>query len=197
MTNARLKDYYDLQTKNGSAWTTRNIHYQEMLKQAMDWLISCLEDKKYRILDLGCGDGWGTEYLTAKLPRSEVTGGDIDRNKLAYARHRGVRVRFMDMHRVLGKWDIIFCSHSLEHSYDLKKALNSILNHLVPGGKLYLIVPIEPEIPTLADGSHTQVIKSEKVIIDYLAERDDVVTEFSNMEAGDVLEYWTIVRKTK
>ena len=186
--------YYDLQI-NGSAWTTKFPFYQGLLSQGMDWLIENLDPEFNDILDLGCGDGWGTEYLISKLPYGDVVGGDIDKNKLKVAKDRGIPVKEIDMHDVKGKWDAIFCSHSLEHSYDISKALNSILDALNTNGKLYLIVPIEPEDPRALNPSHTQWINSESVINKIITARKDVQIEFFESKVRDGREYWLIVKK--
>lgn len=158
-------------------------------------MIMGLQEDPRTVLDLGCGDGWGTKFMQDNLRHSKVAGADISQPKVNIAKLNGVNAIWMDMHDVKDMWDVIFCSHSLEHSYDLSKALNSILDHLNPNGRLYLIVPIEPDIKDVADGSHTQVIKNESQVTNILSKRKDVVTEFKGHHEREVKEYWTIVRK--
>jgi trans-aconitate methyltransferase len=190
----KFKDYVKLQ-EIGSSWTSSEVYRQFLLKEGINWMIMSLQEDPHTVLDLGCGDGWGTKYMMSKMPKSVIIGGDISQPKVNIAKLAGVDARYMDMHQLEGKYDVIFCSHSLEHSYDLKKALNSILDHLNHSGKLFLIVPLEPDIKEETDGSHTQVIKNESQVTDVLKERKDVVTEFKGYHFREVHEYWTIIRK--
>ena len=194
--NRKSESYYNLQI-TGSAWTTQNPHYQEMLKQGIDWLLKDMTDKPGSILDLGCGDAWGTEYLRKQLPAKDIriVGGDIDVNKLEAAKERKVVVEYQDMHNVTGKWDTIFCFHTLEHSYDAKKALNSILNALSVNGKLYLIVPIEEKDPRSYNPSHTQWFGNTDLIKNEVLNNKEVEIVSEETKTRDTLEYWLIVRR--
>lgn len=194
--NKKSAEYYELQI-NGSAWTTQNAHYQEMLKEGMDWMIADLQDKPTSILDLGCGDGWGTEYLRKQLPSLEtlIVGGDIDKAKLEAARKRGLIVEYQDMHSVTDRWSIIFCSHTLEHSHDIRKALGSILDALEIGGKLYLIVPIEQNDPRQYNPSHTQWINSPAMIRSEIIDYPGMEIVWETEKTRDTLEYWVIAKR--
>lgn len=192
----KYKDYVKLQ-EQGSAWTSALPYRQFLLKDGINWMIMNFQDTPCKILDLGCGDGWGTKYMKDHLPDTFVIGGDISKPKVEMAKLKGVDARFMDMHKLEGMYDVIYCSHSLEHSYNIKKALNSILDHLTIEGKLYLIVPIEPNIKEIADGSHIQVIKKDSDVLDIIKERKDVVVEFTGHTEREVFELWLIVRKIK
>jgi 2-polyprenyl-3-methyl-5-hydroxy-6-metoxy-1,4-benzoquinol methylase len=196
--NKKSEDYYNLQI-NGSAWTTKDPHYQELLKEALGWALKDMTDKPKFILDLGCGDGWSTEYLRKQLPAPDINivGGDIDENKLKAAKERGVNVEYQDIHNICGKWDIIFCSHTLEHSYDAKKAIKSIVNALLPNGKLYLIIPIEEQDPRSYNPSHTQWFNSPTMIKAELLSYPEVQILYEEKKTRDTLEYWVIIRKSK
>lgn len=189
-------DYYKLQI-TGSAWTTKIKHYQYLLKEGLDWMIEDVANIPMSILDLGCGDGWGTEYLRKQLPQKyiKIVGGDIDEYKLKVAEERGVKVEYQDIHNVKGKWDIIFCSHTLEHSYDYKLALKSIIEAIKPGGKLYLIVPIEKEDPRIYNPSHTQWIESCDIIKSEIMRHLDTEIISEELKTRDQLEYWAIIEK--
>ena len=189
-------DYYKLQI-TGSAWTTKIKHYQYLLKEGLDWMIEDVANIPMSILDLGCGDGWGTEYLRKQLPQKyiKIVGGDIDEHKLKAAEERGVKVEYQDIHHVTGKWDIIFCSHTLEHSYDYKLALKSIIKALKLGGLLYLIVPIEKEDPRSYNPSHTQWLKNCDIIITEIMKYPNTRIAFETNRIRDNVEYWAIIEK--
>jgi len=181
------EEYLELQL-NGSAWTRDYPGYQGLLKEGIDWMLETVGKPK-TLLDLGCGDGWGTQYIQENMLYTKVVGGDIDRNKLKVA-EQYAKVMYQDMHYVEGKWDVIFCAHSLEHSYDLKKAIASILDAL--NDKLYLIVPIESEYPEY-NPSHTQWIDDPEKIKKELEGKAEVIYEAVKLRG--VPEYWLICQK--
>jgi 2-polyprenyl-3-methyl-5-hydroxy-6-metoxy-1,4-benzoquinol methylase len=194
--NKKSEDYLATQL-SGSAWTTKDPHYQQMVKEGVEWMVESMADKPMSILDLGCGDAWSTEEIRRQLtaPDIKIVGGDIDTNKLDDAKKRGVQVEYQDMHNVTGKWDAIFCSHTLEHSHDFKKALSSIINALNPNGSLYLIVPIEPNDPRQYNPSHTQWIDTSSKIRNEILSHTDVEIFYENVCSRDTQEYWVRIRK--
>jgi len=192
--NRKSQIYYDIQI-SGSAWTTKNPHYQELLKESIAWVKNNLPKEHIYILDLGCGDAWSIEEF--KRQGLEVTGGDIDTNKLEDAKKRGVKVEYQDMHNVTNIWNVVFCSHSLEHSLNWKKALDSIIESLIIYGSLFLIVPIEPTDPKTYNPSHTQWFSDENIIRKYLKSKKDIKIRSEQIRQRDSKEYWLIVDKIK
>ena len=196
--NRKSQIYYDIQI-SGSAWTTKSPHYQQMVKDGIVWMVKNMDKRPRSILDLGCGDGWSTEEIRRQLPSADIkiVGGDIDPGKLEDAKQRNVIVEYQDMHNVIGKWSSIFCSHALEHSYDYKKAIKSILDALAPGGNLYLIVPIEPIDPTGRNPSHTQWFETTDKIKNEILIYKNVKIIAEETKTRDTPEYWVIIKKTK
>jgi 2-polyprenyl-3-methyl-5-hydroxy-6-metoxy-1,4-benzoquinol methylase len=189
------EEYIKLQEK-GSAWTEDYVTYQNLLSEAIYALAGTLgEDKHLSILDLGGGDGWGTNRIK-ELGFENVTCGDISEAKVKKARERGVNAEVMDMHDVKGKWDVIFCSHTLEHSLDIEKALNSMADALNDKGLLFLVVPIEAEDPKDVNPSHTQWVNDSSVIVDKLKTKLKPLAFFEKVRGGlEYLEYWGLWQK--
>lgn len=186
--------YYKLQ-EDGSSWTTEQPHYQELLKEKIDWTIMHMNTGYCVLLDLGCGDGWGVEYFLSR--NINVIGGDICLKKVEFAIKKGLNVLKMDMHKLTGSWGTIFCSHTLEHSYNWKLALDSIINSLKVNGELFLFVPIEPNDPTKYNPSHTQWFSSKTILDDYFNKRKDLEVVYAKSEQKDTEEYWLMVKKLK
>ena len=183
-------EYVKLQ-EEGSAWTGEHVTYQNLLSDAIYTLVATLgeENKHLKILDIGGGDGWGASRLM-ELGFTNVTVGDISKPKIEVARKAGVDAVVMDMHDITGEWDVIFCSHTLEHSLDIKKALISMAGALKPGGLLFLIVPIEREDPRDANPSHTQWVSDPSLIVNILEKKLKLLAHFEK-ERG-VLEHWSL-----
>ena len=110
-----------------------------------------------RVLEIGCGVGGVLELLG---PRELKVGLDIDADVLSYARDRfqdDVRYRFVqcdignltDVERAqlsADRFDTVVCINLLEHVQDDVRAMRTIEELLVPGGRLALLVPAHPAL---------------------------------------------------
>lgn len=102
------------------------------------------------VLDVGCGNGSVVNFKSI-LPNCIYTGIDIaDYNQTQYS------IQLMDKYHLVPpsifpskinelqiKFDVIICSHNLEHCNDRKETLLAIVNALKIGGSLYLSFPSE------------------------------------------------------
>ena len=104
------------------------------------------------ILDAGCGDGLNLAALgeIARLAGAEADLYGCDYNELRLGRARAtgsVRGLFLasllDVPVADGAFDIILCSHVLEHIEDDARALNELYRSLKPKGLLIVGVPNE------------------------------------------------------
>ena len=108
-----------------------------------------------RVLDVGCGAGYGSDLLR-RSGASTVVGVDFDRRNIRYAsRHYpSVRFRQADAQHLppdLGTFDLIVASNVLEHLEQIEPALDSIRAMLAPaGGRLILAVPPIVDAASLA-----------------------------------------------
>jgi len=99
-----------------------------------------------RVLDLGCGAGYGSDLLR-KAGASTVLGIDVDRRNVRYASRHYPAVRFQqgDAHHLppdLGTFDLVVASNVLEHLEHIEPALDSIRAMLPPSdGRLLVAVP--------------------------------------------------------
>ena len=104
--------------------------------------------KGMRVLDFGCGTGYGTARLAGTA--ASVVGMDISPEAIAWARamHRDPTIRFeerSDLGRGLGKgvFDLITCFEMIEH-VDHATQIETIRNAaelLTPSGKLVISTP--------------------------------------------------------
>lgn len=96
------------------------------------------------VLDLGCGTGYGSYYLSKK---NKVTAIDIDQETISYAKkHYGDSIKFLraDISKEIQideKFDAICSFEVIEHLNDVNKYLDNIKKLLKPSGKLILSTP--------------------------------------------------------
>jgi SAM-dependent methyltransferase len=77
------------------------------------------------------------------LAASELVGADIDTDEMAFAKENGVHIEYancevMDMGR---KFDAIVLSDVIEHMNAPVTGVCNLMNHLQPGGKLFVTTP--------------------------------------------------------
>ena len=94
------------------------------------------------VLDLGCGAGTITAYLSKEF--ANVTGIDNDRSAIEYALHQPCAAN-LSFHLLDAlesgfpdaSFDIVICNHAYEHVDSLRKLLREVRRMLRPGGICY------------------------------------------------------------
>jgi 2-polyprenyl-3-methyl-5-hydroxy-6-metoxy-1,4-benzoquinol methylase len=111
------------------------------------------ETARGRILDLGCGVGYGAEILMDLREAdeiSQVVGVDIDAESIEYARdmygYRRADFRVADIRDAtlpdrLGRFDTIICFEVIEHMEEDVAVIRNIIRMLEPKGKLIISTP--------------------------------------------------------
>lgn len=103
-----------------------------------------------RILDAGCGTGYGTLMLASQAGVREVVGVEADARAVAWARryYGDPRVRYVHEDLLssrlhgLGRFDAIACLEVLEHLPDPERLLRQLDLCLAPGGCLLVSTPV-------------------------------------------------------
>jgi len=94
-----------------------------------------------RLLDIGCS--WGYFLFQAKKYGFDGIGIEIDPKRGAFGReHLGVAIVQSFDELLEAKFDIAFSCHAFEHFTSLSSVIDKIRDRLVPGGHLFIIVPI-------------------------------------------------------
>eukprot|EP01091_Cochliopodium_minus_P019878 TRINITY_DN84_c0_g1_i1.p1 TRINITY_DN84_c0_g1~~TRINITY_DN84_c0_g1_i1.p1 ORF type:complete len:181 (-),score=49.76 TRINITY_DN84_c0_g1_i1:83-625(-) len=97
-----------------------------------------------KVIDLGCGDGYFTNYLAEN--NEEVYGFDMDNELLKLARHQASNLKLKNIHYIQGdimnfhelipiKADFILMSHSVTGITDMKKFQQMIQSKLNPNAQ--------------------------------------------------------------
>ncbi len=126
--------------------------YRHHIKKRVSYLDNVFKKynllKSMQILDAGCGDGINLRFLT-KIPDSTITGIDYNFIRMQRAQKNiGNKMNFvvgdlLEHGFKNNSFDMIFCSHVLEHITEDLKALKNFYRMLKPGGFLILGVPNE------------------------------------------------------
>jgi SAM-dependent methyltransferase len=131
---------------------SRGIDYYSMfgVKETQEYYEHIFDSiKKYitfdsDIMDLGCGLGDFTKFLTERGYRN-VLGVDPSERNIETARKKGINCiqadSFSDDPNLIGKFDFIIFSHTLEHIFDTFSALENVKRMLKPNGIIYIEVP--------------------------------------------------------
>lgn len=109
-----------------------------------------------RFLEVGAGTGAFLPAVRARFPWLEVSGHDASAVALESLRARPGLAAVYDGELgpdfELGRaFDVIVCSEVLEHIEDDGAALDALVRHLRPGGRLYLSVPQRASLWTQVD----------------------------------------------
>ena len=115
------------------------------------WAVAVLGERRpARILDVACGDGYGSALLAAALPEATVVGIDHDTEAIRRARDRyrqpNVSFRAGDVQRwsdTIGadQHDAIVSFDTIEHVAHRELMLLGLVDHLDPDGALLLSTP--------------------------------------------------------
>lgn len=101
--------------------------------------------KGKKILDIGCDGG---NYLK-EFPSSSI-GIDVSKNDIAFCKERGLDARIGDASDQLQfgneEFDVVFCSHTLEHVFSPFNLLRESYRVSKKGGILIIAVPTESSI---------------------------------------------------
>ncbi|NJL28849.1 MAG: class I SAM-dependent methyltransferase [Thermoanaerobaculia bacterium] len=148
-----------------------------------------------RVLDLGCGTGYGARDLLAAGAR-EIVAVDLDPKNVAYAqRHfesEGVRFLVADIAALpadLGHFDVAVSSNVFEHLADPERAIRDLEKHLSTGGTFLMAVPPITDAGTLALHLDNHFHRSNLFVWDWaelLNRRFDAVRVFRQLPAPGV-----------
>ncbi|HHW36015.1 MAG TPA: class I SAM-dependent methyltransferase [Bacillales bacterium] len=110
-----------------------------------------------KILDISCGSGYGTDFMSKNSNCSIVIGVDKSREALEWAKKYFLNEKCkyiecdiensVDCLFEYGDFDLVTCFETIEHLVDDKKFIKKLYNLLKKGGKLLISSPNEDVIP--------------------------------------------------
>jgi SAM-dependent methyltransferase len=140
-----MKNYEKIQI-DAVSYEEENPFWNNGQKKSIDmFLIPIIIDKNSSILDAACGDGSGLEHLYKNGYRN-LHGVDLNQDKLnrAYLKVNNAyltKCNISDLPFNNDKFDIIWSSHTLEHSNEPFNVLNEFKRVCINNGYILLILP--------------------------------------------------------
>jgi SAM-dependent methyltransferase len=129
--------YFDTQLRR--TFSKRNAALPERARSLIDATARTIDLTDTAVLCVGCRNIAEIEHFRSKGAR-HVVGIDL------YSTHRNILV--MDMHAMTfepASFDVVYSSHSLEHSIETQQAAAEFVRVLRPGGAIVIEVPVNYE----------------------------------------------------
>ena len=131
------EQYLDVQLRR--TLSKRDASLPKRAEVLIDKVAELIDLAKCDVLCVGSRNASEIDYFRSKGAKS-VVGIDL------YSEHEAILV--MDMHHMIFSDDhfgIIYSSHSLEHAYDVHKAVSEIIRVARPGALMAIEVPVQYE----------------------------------------------------
>lgn len=111
-----------------------------------NYVINAVTQSDREILDVGCGTGGSAYEIKRRFPDCQITGLSHNADELNLAAEYIEEGLLVDLNNfpseLLSKqYDLIICSHVLEHLIDPKNILSVLKNHLKASGRIIVLVP--------------------------------------------------------
>lgn len=153
-----MKDFSLNSGERQTAINFENIRYDHRVRYAM--AMEFLQDKDNDFgLDIFCGNGYGSYYLTSKLNDTKVIGIDGSKEAIECAMANYSSPNNIFSYKLFpfglpkNTFDFIICFESIEHIEQDEMLVNLLITALKPDGYLLLSVPNE-EIHSLKLNRH-------------------------------------------
>ncbi len=146
-----------------------------------------------KLLDIGCGGGKFLKF--AKELGWEVVGLELDENAVKVARSIGLNVihgSFSELGQLNKQFDVIICSHVLEHVYKPTLLIELALSSLAQNGELWIQWPNPRADGRELFGAHWRGLEAPRHIgIPSLAALQHIIDNINiKVSVVDKSQYW-------
>jgi len=133
-------EFFDSQA---SHWDDDIAEIERTLRR-LDELLDLLRLRKGQdVLEVGCGTGQITGWLSSVVAPGEVVAIDFSQKMLSRAREKGIKAKFVHLDiccdKPEGVFDVALCFHSFPHFRDKESALKNISAALKRAGFLIVL----------------------------------------------------------
>lgn len=156
------KEYWDQRfgsrdwEKNFGAEQT--LHFYTLLVNGMPEEVQQeFNDKHYTIMDFGCAQGEGTDYLAKVLDKTSVTGVDFSCEAIEIANARNSKAKYVCKNLLSSEaddfkqiFDVVISSNTLEHFYNPWEVLSTLSTK----AKKYMVILVPFDQKNIPDGEH-------------------------------------------
>ena len=124
-------------------WRLETRSQQEACENLMETLLAFIPKKEGMVLDVACGKGASTRYLSKYYPAQNITGINISKKQLERCRGNapGCTFLLMDATRLdfpSAAFDLVLCVEAAFHFDTRDDFLSEAFRVLKPGGRLIL-----------------------------------------------------------
>jgi 2-polyprenyl-3-methyl-5-hydroxy-6-metoxy-1,4-benzoquinol methylase len=181
--------------KSGTVLTLNNIEVFNAVDFFVDKFLT-QTPKDVKVLDVGARIGSGIKRFNQRGFK-RVQGVDISKKSVKNSMKYGFKIRCCDIEtdeENLMEFKVIFCRHVLEHTINLKDALNDIYKKLGLNGKFLLIVPLNEAKDEIIESHNYNFIKSDS-LLKLVLETIPVEILYYSIENRQQTEMWLIGKK--
>ncbi len=113
----------------------------DLNKPSLNFILNNIDPTAQTLIDVGCGNGFLLKQIHGKYPNLKLTGFDIkdtDTNENIYAYKKGniEKMPFADK-----SFDIVTCSHTVEHLTKLDQCLSEMLR--IARKQIFIVTPCQ------------------------------------------------------
>ena len=142
--NVMLEEYFEgSDYANFGYWTEGERSAKQACNNLMEKLLAFIPDKNGSILDVACGKGATTRYLSKYFAKTRITAINISEKQLKTAKQNAAGVDFLimdaaDLAFEDNSFDHIICVEAVFHFYTRERFFQEALRVLKPGGHIVL-----------------------------------------------------------
>jgi len=181
------EDYEETQLHAGSL-ENDSEHWTKGQINSLDIFLLPLLNKESSVIDVGCGAGIGIKHLISK-GIVNVIGIDMNQDKLNVAKKIVDKDVFIkssatDLPFNNNTFDVVWCSHALEHILNPIKALKEFSRVCKPSGYILIIVPypdVDSEIHCNISELKLDIDDRGDSCVQYLEKNNFIVSQYYPM----------------
>jgi len=146
----RLYDINTLQLLPGVAENHPLAHEWGIRKRSAEKFAAYLtsKNKDLKVLEIGCGNGWLTNYLAKRLPDSQFIGMDVNWAELLMAEEAFTDAKNINwIYDEISKqeslpkqyFDIVYFAAAIQYFPNLKDLFSKVSKYLAAGGEIHIL----------------------------------------------------------